>query len=280
MPAMLDLYLACIIAIRYKGLMNYKNIKLNEQKILTYLLLIVMVVIAPVLSHNRWSGDPTLTSSDQDSIAELKVDRHSSAGHLVTNVVDGDTFDIEGGYRVRLIGVDAPESVHPFAPVECFGPESSEKLSMLILDQVVHLEQDVSETDQYGRLLRYVYLGELFVNDYLVRQGYAVSSSYPPDVKHQSLFRESEALAREEGLGLWSDVCENWESEPAQVSTRVDADGQPCLIKGNINSSGEKIYHLPGQYYYESTVIDESRGQRWFCTEEEAQLAGWRKARR
>jgi micrococcal nuclease len=121
-------------------------------------------------------------------------------------VVDGDTIDVQLGgrtARVRYIGINTPETVDPRRPVQCFGKEASAKNKELVDGKVVRLERDVSETDRYGRLLRYVYVGELFVNAELVRQGYAQASAYPPDVKHQDLFRSLEREAREAGRGLW-----------------------------------------------------------------------------
>jgi hypothetical protein len=88
-------------------------------------------------------------------------------------------------------------------------------------------------------------------------------------------FRALEKEAREAGRGLWA--AGGLSAEPS----RPAADGSPggCRIKGNINAKGQKIYHLPGMRFYDKTRIDESRGERWFCSEEEAIKAGWRKAR-
>ena len=98
---------------------------------------------------------------------------------LVTRVIDGDTIEIEGGQRVRYIGIDTPETSHPQKGVECFGREASAENRKLVEGKKVVLEKDVSEIDKYGRLLRYVYARDTFVNQYLVIQGYAHSSSYP-----------------------------------------------------------------------------------------------------
>lgn len=123
----------------------------------------------------------------------------------VSRVVDGDTIELENGSKIRYIGVDTPESVDPRRGVECFGKEASERNRALVEGRAVRLESDVSDTDMYDRLLRYVFVGDLFVNEYLVREGYARASSYPPDVKYQTLFREAEREAREMKRGLWAD---------------------------------------------------------------------------
>lgn len=209
--------------------------------------------------------------------------QNNQALFLVTRVIDGDTLEIQGGEKVRLIGINTPESG------DCYFNEAKNKLSDLVLNKKVELKKDISETDRYQRLLRYIYVDEIFVNDVLVSDGYANASSYPPDVKFQEQFRQSEAQARSQNKGLWS-TCSSPTAVPTPKSTNTGSEpttGTPiqetgsCVIKGNISySSGEKIYHTPGQRDYEKTVIDTSNGERWFCTESEAQSAGWRKAKR
>jgi len=125
----------------------------------------------------------------------------------VVKVIDGDTIKVrlEGQvYSVRYIGIDTPETVHPDRPIEWMGPEASEANRRLVEGQTVYLEKDVSEVDQYGRLLRYVYLADgTFVNAELVRMGYAQVSTFPPDVRYQDLFLEKQREAREAERGLW-----------------------------------------------------------------------------
>lgn len=132
-------------------------------------------------------------------------DSFSDQTYLVTKVVDGDTVELESGQKVRYIGMDTPETVDPRKSVQCFGKEASNKNAELVGGKEVRLEKDISETDSFGRLLRYVFVGEdTFVNLVLVKEGYAKSSTYPPDVKYQELFRQAEVEAREKGAGLWS----------------------------------------------------------------------------
>lgn len=127
---------------------------------------------------------------------------------LVTHVVDGDTVVLDNGKTVRLIGIDTPETVDPRRPVGCFGKEASNETKGLLTGKLVILQKDVSNTDKYSRLLRYIYLplddGQiLFVNDYLVREGFAKAYTYPPDVKFNEQFRQAEKEAREGKKGLW-----------------------------------------------------------------------------
>lgn len=121
----------------------------------------------------------------------------------VSYVVDGDTITIEGNKKIRYIGIDTPEIKDPNKTVECFGKEASSQNKTLVLGKEIKLEKDVSEVDRYGRLLRYVWVNDIFVNDYLVRQGYAHVATFPPDVKYSHQFLEAEKEARENKRGLW-----------------------------------------------------------------------------
>ncbi|MEX0800329.1 MAG: thermonuclease family protein [Dehalococcoidia bacterium] len=207
----------------------------------------------------------------------------------VTRVIDGDTIDVllDGEtVRVRYIGIDTPETVDPRRPVGCFGDEASDRNKQLVDGQTVGLERDVSETDAFGRLLRYVWVDPstgsgraVMVNAALVEEGYALASTYPPDVKHSAMFAALQARARDTGRGLWS-ACATPEPSPAADGACQFSGTDEPLIKGNISqSSGERIYHVPGSASYDGTTIDESSGERWFCSEEDAVAAGWRKSR-
>ena len=122
----------------------------------------------------------------------------------VTKVVDGDTIYCEGDLKIRYVGMDTPETKHPSKGKEPFGPEATEANRKLVEDQVVLLVKDVSETDRYGRLLRYIFLPDgTFVNLRLVEDGYARVSTYPPDVRFTDIFLEAEQEAREGDRGLW-----------------------------------------------------------------------------
>ena len=118
---------------------------------------------------------------------------------LATRIIDGDTIEIEGGYRVRYIGIDTPEKG------ESYYWEALQANRNLVEDRKVRLEKDVEDKDEYGRLLRYVWFDNIMVNAELVRLGYAYSYSYPPNVKYQTYFLQMEKEAREHKRGLWSD---------------------------------------------------------------------------
>lgn len=129
----------------------------------------------------------------------------------VTAVYDGDTIGIETGEKIRYIGVDAPEIENQ----ECFAAEAAKFNESLVIGKTVKLVSDVSETDKYGRLLRYVYVideveesQEVFVNDYLMKSGYAKVMTVSPDMKFAEQFALSEKYAKDNNLGLW-EKCTN-----------------------------------------------------------------------
>ncbi len=121
----------------------------------------------------------------------------------VVRVYDGDTIEIDTGQKVRYIGVDSAE-IHP--TFQCFSKEAKKENESLVLEKEIKLVKDTSETDKYGRLLRYVYVGNVLVNDYMVRNGYAKVMTVPPDIKYVNQFLELEKIARENNLGLWK-IC-------------------------------------------------------------------------
>jgi micrococcal nuclease len=127
----------------------------------------------------------------------------------ILKVVDGDTVDIDiDGHteRVRLIGVNTPETKHPTKPIECFGPEASAYLTQLLpKGTTVRIERDVEARDRYGRMLLYLYLGsnDLFINLDLVARGYGTPMSIEPNTFHRNDFVRAAAQAEAANVGLW-----------------------------------------------------------------------------
>lgn len=197
-------------------------------------------------------------------------------------VVDGDTLEV-GGETVRLYGIDAPERAQT-----CAGPEgdwpcgrwASRRLQALVGGGVIC---DDRGTDRYGRVLSVCHrlADGVDINADMVAGGAAVAfRRYALD------YVGAEAVAQRAGAGLWvmgaSAVERPEQFRAAQRQGQAPGQAQTvsgCAIKGNISANG-RIYHLPGQYDYDRTRIDTSRGERWFCTEAEAMAAGWRRARR
>ena len=133
----------------------------------------------------------------------------------VYRIIDGDTIELTNGERVRLIGIDSAEVG------QCYYLEAKNKLEDLLQGKEIRLGKDISERDKYGRLLSYIYIGNIFVNHELVRQGYARAYRYKPDVKFADYFQEAEDKAKEEKLGLWSKCFPS--SEKDKISTPITA---------------------------------------------------------
>jgi micrococcal nuclease len=138
--------------------------------------------------------------------------RRSSSTARVLRVVDGDTIlvAVDGRQeRVRYIGVDTPETVKPNTPVQCFGKRASAENHRLVDGRTVRLVADAEARDRYGRLLAYVYRADdgLFVNEALVRGGYATTLTIAPNVRFAERFAALAGQARDAGRGLWS-ACE------------------------------------------------------------------------
>ncbi|MFA7285386.1 MAG: thermonuclease family protein [Candidatus Paceibacterota bacterium] len=219
--------------------------------------------------------------------------------YKVTRVVDGDTIDVDINgtiERIRMIGINTPETVDPRKPVECFGIEASNQAKSLLSNKSVKLESDSSQgdRDKYSRLLRYIFLedGTNFGLK-MIQTGYAYEYTYDSKYKYQTEYKNAQKQAEDTKAGLWGDKCNGVTVAPIVVapvaSTTTQTQSTPvtstetnqnnsCIIKGNINSKKEYIYHVPGCGSYNATIIDESKGEKWFCSEEDALDSGWRKA--
>ena len=200
-------------------------------------------------------------------------------------VTDGDSFEI-GATRVRLFGVDAPEGrqscTREGRDWAC-GNEAARKLKSLIGDRTVTCTR--RDVDDYGRIVAVCRSGAVDLGAEMARSGLAVAYR-----RYSNDYVDEENEARAAHRGVWAgefarpedyrhderDAAPQTRSTPAPQQ-RSPRDG--CDIKGNINSADERIYHVPGTSSYENTVVDESKGERWFCTESEAKAAGWRSPR-
>lgn len=270
----------------FKIISNDKtNLSINS--VSAFLLAVLLFTVNTFFGSSPQNAQPPAVNEQQINIsAEISTGSATNAKpssddqlSLVTRIIDGDTLEVNGEDVVRLIGIDTPEHNN------CYFTEAKVKLSDLTLGENIRLEKDISDRDRYQRLLRYVYVDDVLVNNYLVYEGFAKATSYPPDIKQQDLLRSSEQAARSENKGMWG-ACpldfKNINQNPnSVVESTTNTTEEDCKIKGNISyKTGEKIYHTPGQRDYDGTVIDTSDGERWFCSETEAVNAGWRKAKR
>lgn len=129
----------------------------------------------------------------------------SQSYYKVTNVIDGDTYVLDNDIRIRLIGIDTPEKLHPLKPLQFYSQEATDFAKQLVEGGKVRLEYDDEKIDKYGRTLAYVYLSDsTFVNKEMILQGYAYAyTKYP--FKYLKEFVEAENEARKLGIGLWKD---------------------------------------------------------------------------
>ncbi|MCG2686669.1 thermonuclease family protein [Candidatus Parcubacteria bacterium] len=171
--------------------------------------------------------------------------------YLVTNVVDGDTFDVSiNGVteRIRLIGMDTPELKDPRKPVQCFAAEASKKATDLLLNKKVKLITDPTQDDidKYNRLLRYAYREDgLFFNKWMIENGYAFEYTYVIPYQYQQEFKDAELYARNNLLGLWSpDTCNG----STEIKTTPTAENPAVLPPGEHKWYTSSYYSA--EYYY------------------------------
>ena len=117
---------------------------------------------------------------------------------IVVHIVDGDTFDVDSGERIRMLGIDTPERG------EYFYKEAKNRLAELIEGKEVKLVKDVSERDRYGRLLRHVYYNNEWINKKMIDEGFARFVTFPPDVSHVEVFEKAQRGARDNKRGMWA----------------------------------------------------------------------------
>lgn len=225
----------------------------------------------------------------------VQIAASSSEGTLVgrASVIDGDTIEIHGE-RVRFNGIDAPESAQLCSDAggrtyRC-GARSAKALSEWLATSSPMACKFV-ERDQYGRFVGNCSRADgSSVQRWLVRSGYAMD--WPR--YSNGAFTKEQSAARSEKIGIWQGTVQPpWEWRAAQrgkADTRSVVSPMPsaaspaaaseqsgaCNIKGNISRKGERIYHVPGQKYYAQPRISTGKGERWFCSEQEARAAGWR----
>ncbi|PAQ09817.1 succinoglycan biosynthesis protein exoi [Mesorhizobium temperatum] len=206
------------------------------------------------------------------------------------SVIDGDTVEI-AGQRIRFNGIDAPESRQYCDDAKGFDYPCGRRAAQA-LDEFLAASRPLHcsfvDRDRYGRLVGNCNRADgRSVQKWLVEQGLALD--WPR--YSNGAFAAEQVSAKAAHRGVWQgrfDPPWDWRAANAdkvetvsEQSTGFGLLGSGCNVKGNISvNSGEHIYHLPGQEYYDETVITPSKGERWFCSEAEARAAGWRKARR
>ncbi|CAO4173235.1 thermonuclease family protein [Methylorubrum aminovorans] len=201
------------------------------------------------------------------------------------SVIDGDTLDVRGA-RVRLHGIDAPESAQICKDAAGKDYRCGQAAALALADHIGRrlVTCDPREIDRYGRVVAVCRADAEDLNAWMVGQGHAVAyRRYTED------YANAELTAKALRNGIWAGTFQEpseWRrakraggqhSRPETVTPPSKASG--CNIKGNISAGGERIYHLPGTRNYERTRINDRAGERLFCSENEAIAAGFRAPR-
>ena len=191
-------------------------------------------------------------------------------------VIDGDTIDIHG-QRIRFHGIDAPES-NQMCEAGGVSYRCGQKSALALSDRAGRATVSCKgkDVDRYGRIVAVCFKGQEDLNAWMVSQGWAVSyRRYSEDYVVQ------EDAARTAAIGMWAGkfvMPWDWRRGVRLASEKTSASPSGCEIKGNISSKGKMIYHVPGDLWYDKTKIDPARGERFFCSENEAKAAGWRRS--
>jgi len=200
-----------------------------------------------------------------------------SPGYIVgrATVVDGDTIKIRD-QSIRLFAIDALEDDQ-----HCLAggrrQRCAQRAALALADKIGarNVICEKIDRDRYGRIVGVCRAGGDNLNAWLVAEGWALAYR-----RYSRLYVEAEETAKRAERGVWrTRFVPPW---AARRGVKLDArrEARACAIKGNIGANGERIYHVPGGYYYADTQIDESKGERWFCSQAEARSAGWRAAYR
>lgn len=179
--------------------------KVIKKSSLVIAILVSLVILVKIISSGveNQKRETKAESFESSVLADSSLEKSQEGETVeVAEVVDGDTIELKDGRFVRYIGIDTPEKE------ECFYEEAKEA-NEIVEGKKISIIKDVSHTDKYGRLLRYVHLKDIDINKYLVREGFARATNFPPDEKAKDEFRKAENEARENKKGMWADgACE------------------------------------------------------------------------
>jgi len=233
-------------------------------------LLILAVLLVPLVlacastSANPTAGQSTIAQRPDAAgvVSEAGSEVYDRSEALVTKVVDGDTIDVNVGgvqYKLRYIGINAPELDSIDTNTRNIAMKATDKNRELVGGKTVELEKDVSETDKYGRLLRYVYAGGIMVNAELVRCGYAQATPYPPDLRYQAVFSSLQAGAKAAKAGIWGSAGYYAAPKPAEKGLYV-------------GSTKSNKYHYPTCVWAQQIPAG---NEIWFSSSQEALSRGY-----
>ena len=221
------------------------------------------------------------TAAETGNVAPVRIIRVPAAigrGNSA-RVVDGDTLDV-GGVRIRLHGIDAPETAQNCRAggrLWSCGREAGRALVRRIGGRPVACEE--RDRDLYGRVVAVCRTSGSDLNAWMVAEGWAFAYR-----RYSHAYVAEESRARSAQRGIWrGEVVAPWEWRRGKrlrgARPAPPRESGRCAIKGNLGKSGKRIYHVPGGRHYDRARIDPSKGERWFCSESEARAAGWRRSR-
>lgn len=226
-----------------------KKHQLNVGKAISLLILALLFGCAsnkPLTLENASNNNFTekelrIIIEQQEITPEMAEDISIPILYKVSSITDGDTLTLNTGDKVRLICIDAPERG------DYYYEEASNYLEDLILNKEVTLLKDFSETDRYGRLLRYIYVEDIFVNYALVEEGYAKVYRYPPDTSKCDELEQAEDIAKLNKLGIWK----SQEQVPAPTSSNTETSLE-YVCSSNFYNCGDFRTHAEAQAVYEA----------------------------
>ena len=228
--------------------MKKKSGQISKKKTLSYG---IGLLVAALVGTNIY-----LTSQNKSLVEEISKLRKST---MVTEVVDGDTLQLANGQRIRLGNLEAPELEN------CGGQEAKKKLKELVEGKSVRSE--FVDVDRFRRSIGLVYIGNVLVNEVMLKEGLARYDGSP--TKERDKLKAAYDFAFDNKIGIFSSKC---------LSLKPDVQG--CLIKGNISrkSKQDKTYHFPDCSAYDQVMVEKDLGESWFCSEKEAENAGYVKS--
>ncbi len=249
----------------------------------------VMLGCSSVIPQNETPIDQNVQTSQQQKVQEGKV----------LKVIDAITIQVkinEKIFTVKYLGLDIPNNVDPY-----LNKKATDLNNYLVNDRNIQLEKDTIESDKFGNLLRYVYADGEMINQKILINGYASLANDYHNFSKRSLFETLYTQSLQEKRGFWANLSNtseymktnNQEQKkvdtrrigtlpyPIKITDKCDfSNSQERLIKGNIDQkTKERTYYIPNSIMYKTITIEEDHNDRWFCTEQEAQLQGWVKSK-
>ena len=208
-------------------------------------LLLAIVFVSGCVSYQ--TAEPRTCEQAIADLPQIIADAQDSSATEVARVVDGDTVELSDGSKVRLVGINTPEKN------ERNYLEAKENMESLVLDKEIFLQKDISDTDKYGRKLRYIFTEDKFVNAEQVSAGLASSFEYKPDTKYQFLFNCLEKEAKDAGLGIWQGFGKYDFS--VKINQNPDDVSDPSLEFVVLTNLGDKVNMDSWQMKDEATHI-------------------------